>query len=219
VPDRRATTLNIADALKELGITGGQQMEIEGPIRPVLVMSTASERFVAERVEPRGVVSADLAAASAGLHNEFTVLNAAPGGLIIETVAVNVPATSLTSPDLAPLNPAFAESSIGMFYRADGEGTGGSDVNKIAGANLNVMSVGSTPASEVFGGVGQPTGSTPRTIIFGTPFTSSAAWFVPAGVQLTIFGNAILTAPFTPPVPRLVVSLTFREIPAIAGST
>ena len=223
---RRAWTLNLGSAFRQLGITGGEQMELEEGVKPVLVISDSSKKFVAEQAEPRGVISSDISPQGGGAFGpaEYILQNKSPGGVIIESISANVPPSSLASPDIGPNDPNFDESAIVMFFRGGGVfAGGGTNVKSNAGPNVNIMTVGSAPLSTGFAGGEQPPGTVTGPVIdpfwFGTPFSSSAPWFISAGVQLSIRGNAELSFPFTLPLPRLVVAITFREIPAVAGST
>lgn len=215
----RPITLNVNAALRELGVKGGLQMELaDGPIQPVIIMSDQARSFVAERSEPRGVLSGDvtqlgLAATEAV---EFLFLNRGEGGVVIESLAVNVPRESLTSVDLIPSVPAFDPSAIVMFQRPP------TKLLITAGPELNILRVGAPVRSQAVGmrwGTG-PTfpGGGGQEVWFGTPFTATTPWFIGPGVQLSVRGNAILNFPGgAPPIPRMTFAMTFREIPAISG--
>jgi len=196
-------------------------MELEDGVKPVLIVSDSSKKFVAEQAEPRGVISSDIAPQGGGAFGpaEYVLQNASAGGLIIESISVSVPPQSLSSPDIGPDDVNFDETAIVMFFRQS-PGLPTTNDKFTALSNVNIMTVGSAPTSTGFAGGEQPPGTAVLVdpFWFGTPFSSSAPWFIPPGVQLSIRGNAELNFPFTPPEPRLVVAITFREIPAISGS-
>jgi len=205
----RGWNLNVSRALRELGVSGGTQMELaDGPVTPVVVMNDQTQ-FVASQVEPRGVMSTDIIGLDTPLNRppEFVVLNRAPGGIFIENLTVTTQA--ITSPDARAFDTDFDLSAISLFTRLPNAKV------VLSTANVNVLTVGSPPLSLGFANRSHEATAVVEQTWFGTPFTSASGWFIPAGRQLSIRSNAHLVAPFTLPAPRLVVALTFREVPAI----
>jgi len=212
MPDRQ-WRLNLSSIWRELGIKGGQQPELsDGPVLPVMVVSNQVSSFASEMAEPRGVITGDVSGDAIPLNHppEFTIMNRSVGGLVIENMTVD--SEPGDSPDLVAFDLGFALSAVQLFLRPP------TAKLTLGVANLRVLTVGSAPLTianqRSNGGAIHPA----EPYWFGTPFTSASGWFIPAGTQVSIKGNAELAAPFTLPLPRMTLSLTFREITAIPGA-